>query len=169
MNQQVVTFFLIIFVMCTIAMGVADEFIKNEITPYGIVSFEFISSLSSVNRVMQIWGENGRAAVGFSLGIDYLFILAYSVLTIFFLRNTSSKVSVFSPTLHKLFSVLIYVFPVAALCDAIENFGLLKLLFGSQHEVWVLVAYYCAVVKFSIVAISGISLLYGQSYAFIKR
>jgi len=169
MNKQLVMFSLFIFVMCSIGIGAADVFIKNEITPYGIVSFEFISSMSNVNAVMQLWGGNGRAAVGFSLGIDYLYILAYSVLAIFCLLSTSKKVSACSTTLYKLSLVLAYTFPIAALCDAIENFGLLKLLFGSQNEVWALVAYYCATVKFSIVAICCVCIVLGQSYAFIKR
>jgi hypothetical protein len=69
-------------------MLATDEFIKNEITPYGIISFEFIHTVANVQAALAAWGFMGRATVGFSLGIDYLFILAYSVLAMFSLRNT---------------------------------------------------------------------------------
>jgi len=42
-------------------------FIKNDITSYRIVWFEFIFSVYEVNKVMQLWGDNDEAAVGISL------------------------------------------------------------------------------------------------------
>lgn len=169
MCRRPILFTFVLFVLCSIALSTIDVFIKNEITPLGIVSFEFISSLSNVNAAMQLWGEKGQAAVGFSLGLDYLYILVYSVLFIYCLRNTSEKLFQHNAAFAKVAAVLAVVFPVAACCDAIENFGLLKLLLGSQNELWVVVAYYCAAIKFCIIAISLVCIVVGQLYAFIKR
>lgn len=169
MSRKPILLTFVLFVLCSIALSAIDVFIKNEITQLGIVSFEFISSLSNVNAAMKYWGESGQAAVGFSLGLDYLYILVYSALFIYCLRNTSEKLSQHNAPFAKIALVLAIVFPVAACCDAIENFSLLKLLFGSQNELWVFVAYYCAAIKFCIIAISLICIVVGQLYALIKR
>lgn len=169
MNKRPILFTFVFFILCSIALSAIDVFIKNEITPLGIVSFEFISSLPNVNAAMQLWGESGQAAVGFSLGLDYLYVLVYSALFIYCLRNTSEKLSQHNAAFAKIALVLTIVFPVAACCDAIENFSLLKLLLGSQNELWVFVAYYCAAIKFCIIAISLVCIVTGQLYAFIKR
>lgn len=169
MNNKVFGFSLFVLFACFAAMIAADELIKNEITPYGIVSFEFIHTIANVQAALNMWGTTGQAAVGFSLGIDYLFILAYSVVAIFGLKMTAQKVDHYSSALAKIILFMAAIFPLVALSDAIENFSLLRLLFGSENEVWVLVAYYSASIKFAVAALCLLCILLGQIYAFAKR
>lgn len=47
--------------------------------PAGIISFEFAGSSAVATEMMDSWGEHGRALAAVSLGIDYLFLVAYSI------------------------------------------------------------------------------------------
>ena len=46
--------------------------------PYGIISFEFAGTLENAQAILQSWDADAQLHAAFSLGLDYLFMLAYS-------------------------------------------------------------------------------------------
>ncbi len=65
---------------------------------------------------------------------------------------------------------------LAAFLDAIENFALIYLILDSQREIWPIIAWWCAMVKFGIVGAGLVYILPGtlfvltlKSFAFKKR
>lgn len=47
---------------------------------YGILSFELAGSVDQTQRVLDAWGSEGRAGAERAIKLDYLFLIAYSVL-----------------------------------------------------------------------------------------
>lgn len=123
----------------------------NESAPLGIVSFEFARTLPQAQRMTDLWGQSGQIYAALNLGLDYLFLVLY-------------------PTSIALGCVLIASTPVfnhmrfsgagvllswgqfgAGGLDAVENFALIKVLFGSQQPAWPELAWWCALIKFALV------------------
>ena len=49
----------------------------------------------------------------------------------------------------------------AALLDCVENYGLIQILVGMQHETWPVVAKWCAWPKFLIVGLGLVYVIFG--------
>ncbi len=159
---------MILFVLSSIGIAKLDTYIKTENTPYGIVSFEFIQSIENSNSAMQAWGDIGNIAAGISLGFDYLYLIIYTSMTFIFLIITSEKVIKVNQPFGNFIRYAAYLSPFIGIFDAIENYGLIQLLLGSQNTIWPVTAYYCAIAKFSGLGLALLSLLTGQVYAKVK-
>jgi len=134
--------------------------LKNDICENGIISFELAKDLSVSKDIMDSWNERSKMSASFSMGLDFLFLLVYSSfigLLIFRILNKLRKGQFF----YKLGKILIYAIFLAALFDVIENIALIKLLLGDHNQIWPSMAYYFAVIKFSIVLLCVIYLIIG--------
>ncbi len=58
---------------------VLDRPLKTEAAPHGMVSFELVGDLCLARKMVESWGQTGRVYAGLSLGLDYLFLVAYPV------------------------------------------------------------------------------------------
>ena len=169
MNRKVVLITsVVLFLLTSIGMAFIDTFMQNEITPYGIISFEFIKSIEASNSAMQAWGDIGKTATGISLGIDFFYIALYIIIVCIALNMTAEKVLIINPSFSKLLLFTAYVFPVVGLLDVAENYSLIQLLLESQNSAWPITAYYCAAAKFGGLAIVLMLIGCGQVYAKIK-
>jgi len=149
-------------------MATIDTFIQNEITPHGIVSFEFIKTIEASNAAMLAWGHFGKTATGISLGLDFLYIILYTVMICTFLSTTSGKATLKNVLLAKTLLFSAYLFPLVGLFDVVENYSLIQLLLGSQSTLWPTTAYYSAIAKFSGTAIALSLIICGQVYVKFK-
>ena len=156
-NKQTLIVTGIITIIVFAALRTFDAHLNNETTPSGIVSFEFAKDIDTANRIINSWDENAKLNAGLSLGIDYLFLVAYSL---FF----SISVLLISNNVHNKFTLMRYIgmtfaflLLIAGLCDAIENYALIKLLLGSENTIYPPIAYYFASIKFIII---GLGLIY---------
>jgi hypothetical protein len=136
---------------------------KTEAAPWGIVSLEFAGSAHKVERILQLWGDEGRMKAVRNTRLDYVFLLLYST-TIAAGCLWGSKTFRAGRWGRKAGEVLAWGQGVAALLDATENIALLKVLKGSLAEPWPKVAFWCALPKFALI-IAGIS--YGVAYALV--
>jgi len=118
---------------------------------------------------MAAWGNIGQTAVALSLGIDYLYIVLYSIAASLFLLVFSAKAAPVSSALSIYLRYLAYLFPLAGLSDAAENFSLIQLLLGSQNPLWPQMAYICATIKFSGAAVCVASIIISQVYVSVKK
>jgi hypothetical protein len=117
-----------------------DGPLKTGVAPSGIVSFELAGELAVAQSILESWGEMGRVSAGLSLGLDYLFLVAYA--TTITLACVLVAGSLARPARH-LSSVgmcLAWAQLCAALLDCVENYALIRLLLGSQREAWPAVA-----------------------------
>jgi hypothetical protein len=131
--------------------------LNTEAAPSGIVSFELAGRLSVAQRMVESWGQRGQVYAGLNLGLDYLFMVAYSSCIslgcVLVARRLSRRINFLSSG----GVLLAWTQFVAALLDAVENYALIRILLGSQQELWPAVARWCAMPKFLIV---GAGLLY---------
>ena len=119
---------------------------------YGIVHLELAFKAETAARIMEAWGERGRAAARTSLWLDLLFAPAYATLawgvTFFVLRRRRG-------VLAQAGRVVLWAPPAAALCDLVENVVLLRVVAVpepvSQAPTWV--AGWAAAFKFSLLSV----------------
>lgn len=136
-----------------ITLAIIDQHLSNQIALNGIISFELSASLLESLRIITSWNSTAQIYAGFSLGLDYFFIFSYSV----FLFTLSVHLAIrFKDKMFLLYQVGIYIGWLqlsAGLLDAIENYMLLRLLTGSYDEIFSILAYYCASVKFLFIGV----------------
>ena len=159
----------VVTILVMASLQVIDTLLKNDVAPSGIVSFEFAGDLSLAQKMVEAWGRKGRIAAGLSLGLDYLFLLAYAgsigMGCVLIARGISKSA-------NYLCSVGIFIawaLLVAALLDMVENYALIRVLLGSNLAIWPKVAKWCAVPKFVIV-VSGLAyILIGALISLLSR
>jgi len=126
--------------------------LNTEVAPLGIVSFELAGDLSLAQSMVESWGQRGQVYAGLNLGLDYVFLVAYSssiaLGCVLVARSLSRRVE----SLSSVGMLLAWAQFGAALLDAVENYALIQVLLGSQQELWPAVARWCAIPKFLIVA-----------------
>lgn len=154
----------ILFVSCfitislLITLSLIDIHLQNPAAPDGIISFELAANYTESQQMIQSWDSRAKMYAAFSLGIDYLFLVTYgfflSLICVFLALKVRTRKLIYNAGLIVSYGVL-----AAAILDAIENFALFKLLFGSSNELFPLLASSSAIIKFMLVLISFIYIL----------
>lgn len=130
--------------------------LQNEQVPYGIVSYEFSGTAGQAQAYIASWDETTRLYAALGLGFDYLFLLAYASCLSLGCVWAAGRFA--SPTLGY---NLAWGQLAAGLFDAVENAGLIALLFGSTSDSWAAVAWWCALFKFTLVILGILFILVG--------
>lgn len=121
-----------------------------QVSPQGIVSFELIKDAAEASRMLHYWGESRKMNAAFTLGLDYLYIFAYS--------NTLALGCVWiacvlrSRKFLRLAAAGIFIAWLqwlAGILDAIENAALIKILFDAPTDALALISRWCAIPKFA--------------------
>jgi len=126
------------------AIAYADTFLKNSISN-GIIDFELAGSFSRSQQILQSWNPLAKIFAGFSLGIDYLFLILY---TLFFIVTAYKITENVSELWKKFLFTVSIVFFLAGLFDAFENYFLLQILTGSKQTSLPVYAAYFSRAKF---------------------
>ncbi len=142
-----------LFVPTAIAMGRIDVDLRTVHAPHGIVSFEFCGFAKTCSAILEEWDGKGRESAMLSLGLDYLFMLAYAGVLCVGLLLTSVGLE---PRLKRLVELVAAGSIVAGLADALENYSLIQIVLGGDTSTYGMRAGTFASVKF---ALAGISLL----------
>lgn len=138
------------------AINLMSTPLQNEQLPYGIVSFEFSGTAGQAQSYIASWDETVRLYAALGLGFDYLFLVAYASCLSLGCVLAAGRFA--SPTLGY---GLAWGQLAAGLFDAVENAGLIALLFGSTSDSWAAVAWWCALFKFMLVGMGIIFILVG--------
>jgi hypothetical protein len=148
----------VLMITCSIFLKFLDSYFTTDSCVYGIISLELAKELSIVQGMFSSWSFEGRIAASLSTGFDYLYLIIYSFFIAFLIHRLNEDLWRNKP-LYKFGVVLIYAVFLAALFDGIENVGLMQLLLGNETQFWTSIAYYFAVIKFIILAISILFLI----------
>ena len=145
--------FLCLTIFIIFFMNVLNESLITEVAPLGIISFELAGDFLVAQTIVQSWGQIGKISAGISLGLDYLFIVTYSISIalgcLLVARGISQQIA-----LQTFGGIVIpWALFIAALLDSFENYALINILLGSKQEYWPIIAFWCAIVKFLILAI----------------
>lgn len=115
-----------------------------------IVRFELAGEQSQAVGIMNSWGPEGRVIAGLSLGLDYLYIVAYVISISLGCVLVAQRLSQYSRMLFVMGLTLAWLQLLAGLLDGFENFALIKILFGAQEPFYAPLARWCAIPKFAI-------------------
>jgi hypothetical protein len=150
-------FFFILSLLVMVSLQVTGVHLTTEISPSGILSFEFAGKLSAAQNMVKSWGQTGRMYASLNLGLDYLFLLVYACAIglgcVLVARSLSPRTAFFA----NLGILIAWAQLGAALLDCVENYALIQVLFETEMAMWPVIARWCAFPKFSIV---GAGLIY---------
>ncbi len=135
-----------------IIISIIDQPLKN-IHSGGIIAFELAGSFERSQEILDSWDYNAKLFAAFSLGIDYFFMLAYSLFLSLSIFKLSKRFINRKRWYSQLGIYLAWAQFAAAIFDAIENYFLLRLLLGSQTEIFSSLAFYSASIKFILIVL----------------
>jgi len=153
--------FSVLTIVSMAALMYTGEPLVTKQTPRGIISYELAGNTAKTNMILDSWKPSQKMFAAFNLGLDYLYLIAYSHLIALLCIIVGITLS---QKWEKVANRLTGLIMLAALLDATENFGLLMNLFGSQNDLWPGLANWCAVLKFTFV---GLGILYVLSGSII--
>lgn len=125
---------------------------------YGIVSLELARTPEKANAIIDSWGNNGKGIALFSLGLDYLFIAAYTATLWLFCRFFAQNLREKNEFLSKTGNFLSWLVILAGILDVIENQLLLIMLLSEPSDMATATATLAASGKFTLLLITGIYL-----------
>lgn len=167
-NRQRVLVILVVAALALMALlNMINRPLVSPASPYGIISFELAGTLVSAKKILAGWDEASRLVAAFSLGLDYLFMLAYPLAIGMACSWIAEELSLHHHPLATLGIRLAWAQCLAALLDAIENIGLMETLLGTQIALWPRIAQICAVFKFVLVISGLLYALYGLVSIFV--
>jgi hypothetical protein len=139
-------------------LGAVDGPLRTPAAPLGIVSFQLAGSVEAAEAVLASWDPSARAAAGFSLGLDFLFLLAYPTCLAFgCLWAGRALERRRAPAAAALAAPVAWAQCVVAAADAGENVALLRVLVHGARAPWPALARGFALVKFGLL---GVGLAY---------
>ena len=114
-----------------------------------IVDFELAGTVDKATAIINAWDTQDKVRAGFSLGFDFLYMPVYS--TLIALVCVWGAGVLMSMRWRVTGLALAWGLWVAALFDAVENFALAMLLFGTPAAPYSQVAQICAMLKFGLI------------------
>jgi len=152
-----------------LAIGLVSAPLINAGAPTGIVSFELAGTPDRAQQILATWDEYTRRYAAFSLGFDYLFMLAYA--------STLALACVWAgevlqerdwPFGHQS-GLFASAAVVAAFFDIVENLGLSLILLESWSSPWPQIARFCAFAKFLLLSASLVYVFLGLVVFLVGR
>ncbi|HEX2084569.1 MAG TPA: hypothetical protein VHF89_02725 [Solirubrobacteraceae bacterium] len=139
-----------------VVLGIIDRDLTDTGGP-GIVSFEVEFTSDNARDTLAEWGEEGRDSAKLSLWLDYAFLVAYAA---FFALAVVALCEALGGGWRRF--EFLATFPlVGAVCDAIENAGLLMTIGQDGAQPWPLIGGVFAVIKFAFLTPAQLFVLVG--------
>lgn len=149
-------------------LSILDRPLENAAAPQGIVSFELAGNMAAAQAILESWGADGRVYAGLSLGLDYLYMVAYAgaigLGCMLVVHGLGKRTGAVPPAIG---IALAWALIAAGLLDAVENYALIQLLLGSSQLIWPPIARGCALLKFALVALGLLYFVFGGLIAIV--
>jgi hypothetical protein len=162
-------FFFILSLLAMVSLQVTGAHLITEVSPSGILSFEFAGELSAAQNMVNSWGQTGRVYAGLNLGLDYLFLLVYACAIGLGCVLVARRISLRTAFFANLGIFIAWAQVGAAMLDGVENYALIRVLFGTDQALWPMIARWCAIPKFSIVGAGLIYVIIGTIVAVVLK
>lgn len=152
-EKKLIIVLIISLVVIFVGMRYFDAPLKNSVSTSGIISFEFAKELSQSIAILTSWDVLAKTSAGMSLGLDFLFLIVYSVFISLLIHKVNERLWNRSK-IYNVGIVIIWCVFLAAFFDFIENIALIQLLLGDLQQYWSSLAFYSAFLKFGLLALS---------------
>ena len=133
-------------VLAMAVLQIIDAPLKTAAAPLGVVSFALAGTSARATAILQSWDAHARLHAAFSLGFDYLFMLAYAS------AIALAALWVGEGDGARLGEAAAWGAGLAGVADAAENHFLWRLLLGVAPERYPFWARWAAMIKFAILA-----------------
>lgn len=167
-EQKFASSLFFLFIITSLVMHYFNTFLINEIAPYGIISFELAENTEASTAILTSWNELSTTVAGLSLGFDFLYLLVYTLFLALLVHKLNERLWK-NTSIYRYGEMLIWLLFITAICDAVENVALIKLLLGEIQSYWCWVAYYFAFAKFTFVIITLLYILFSSIYLLLKK
>lgn len=134
-------------------------------SPSNIVQFELAKMVKSAQQIIDEWGTEGVSKARVSIYLDFVFIFLYA-----WAISLGCKVSTTFSANHNLITAGVFFSRIiwfAGSCDLIENFVMLFTL-SKINELTVSMAFYFAVIKFTIVLVALLLIFFSFGVGLFK-
>ncbi len=168
-QKKVLWVFGILTLFMIVIMGIVGAPLKNIIAPAGIVTYELAGDLNQTQQILNSWDQPTKLYAALSLGIDYLFLVVYSIFLALLIFKISQFLSGSDGWFSKIGISLTWAQFLAAGFDVLENCALIFLLFGSTNKIYPPLAFYFASLKFLLVFLGIIYILIGLTALLIRK
>jgi hypothetical protein len=152
---------LVITLFLMVLLNLEGKPMVTQAAPLGIVSYELAGSVSRAQKILASWDQQAQLSAAFSLGLDYVFMLAYSAAIGLACIWTADALRRRGWPLASLGAPLAWGLWLAAAFDAMENIALVVILFGTVQAPWPEVARWCAIFKFSLIFLGLVYAFFG--------
>ncbi|OGN98706.1 MAG: hypothetical protein A2Z71_06550 [Chloroflexi bacterium RBG_13_50_21] len=156
-------------ILIMVITNIIGQCLTTPSAPFGIISFEFAFSPERAQEILNSWNPDAQLRAAFIQGLDFLFPLVYSVALGMGCILTASVLRSRRKLLWGLGVILAWGLALAALCDYIENIALVFLLFDRVQSPFPEIAGVCAVIKFTLIIIAAIYILYSLVIRIMSR
>jgi len=143
--------FLILTALLMVVLRLVDAPLQTAAAPSGILSFEFAGNVNRAKEIVRSWEGAPALFAGFSLGLDYLFMVAYSTTLALACLWACRMVEARGWPFARLGVLLAWGQWLAAGLDALENIALVILVLVGIAAPWPQVAWAAAALKFALI------------------
>jgi hypothetical protein len=138
--------------------------------PTGIISFELAGSPQDAAAILASWDLAAQRQAAFSLGLDYVFMLAYASAIGLAAVKAGKPLARYAWPLSGWGHWVGWGAWLAALLDAIENAALAKILLGGAPlSPWPQLAAVCAAAKFTLIFLALVYVFYALAAVIAAR
>jgi hypothetical protein len=163
-------FFLAAALAIMLVMGYVGEPLITPQAPAGIVSFELAGAPEQAQAILDSWDERAKLYAAFGLGLDYLYMPAYSTAVGLGCLLAAAALLGAGWPLARAGVPLAWGMWLAALFDGVENLGLaFMLLTGETANAWPAIARLSALLKFGLLFLGLFFAFYGLSAGLLRR
>jgi len=160
---------LLLTVGLMVALNAINAPLATQAAPLGIISYELAGTVAVVREILESWDHGTKLHAAFGLGLDYLFLLAYSTTIGLGCILAKGVLNSRSWPLASLAIPLAWGLWLAAMLDAVENTSLTLMLFGVLIPPLPEIAYWCAVIKFALVFAGLIYVFYAGAIRLVIK
>ena len=156
-HKRLFWLFLALTIIATFVLQIVDGALQTAAAPQGIVSYELAGSAAEAGRILASWDANAQLHAAFSLGFDYLYMLAYTVtlaLAALWLADVRQD------WMRSAGIAIAWSMGVAGLADALENYFLWQMLVSGATETAAVIAHWAALVKFALIILAVLYIVF---------
>ncbi len=143
--------FLALTLLTTAVLQIIDGALQTTAAPQGIVSYELAGNAATAGNILASWDAAARLHAAFSLGFDFLYMLAYTVtlaLAALWLADDFSGLS------RHIGILLAWGAGIAGVADAMENYFLWRMLINGPSDAAAMIAHGAALIKFTLILLA---------------
>jgi hypothetical protein len=160
---------LVVTLFLMVLLNVEGQPMVTQAAPLGIVSYELAGSVSKAQEILASWDQMAQLSAAFSLGLDYVYMLAYSVTIGLACIWAADALRRRAWPLASVGAPLAWGMWLAAAFDAIENVALVVILFGTLLSPWPELARWCAIFKFGLIFLGLVYAFFGLVVSLVIR